>query len=152
LNKQRRFGSNGRMLQFTPRRHEIRNSLRSVKIQLSSFRSQVSGLRSQVSGLRSQVSGLRFASFAPLRAVSLSEQEAAHVALRAACGRLPGQRPLARAQVSGSATRNDCKAASAAFATDQLLMPDPSDSSRFAQPQAFTRLLEGFHSAESNLI
>ena len=26
-----------------------------------------------------------------------------------------------------SATRNDCKAASAAFATDQLLMPDPSD-------------------------
>ena len=58
LNKQRRFGSNGRMLQFTPRRHEIRNSLRSVKIQLSSFRSQVSGLRSQVSGLRSQVSGL----------------------------------------------------------------------------------------------
>jgi hypothetical protein len=57
------------MLQFTPRRHEIRNSLRSVKIQLSSF---------------------SFASFAP-----------AHVALRAACGRLPGQRPLARVQVSG---------------------------------------------------
>jgi len=45
-------------------------------------------------------SGFRFASFAPLRAVSLSEQEAAHVALRAACGRLTGQRPLARVQVS----------------------------------------------------
>jgi hypothetical protein len=27
-----------------------------------------------------------------------------------------------------SATRNDCKAASAAFATDQLLMPAPSDA------------------------
>jgi len=74
-------------------------------------------------------SALRFASFAPLRAVSLSEQEAAHVALRAACGSVgshsiprnvspcglfiqptaqppcclvPGQRPLARVQVSAS--------------------------------------------------
>jgi len=36
------------------------------------------------------ISGLRFASFAP-----------AHVALRAACGRLPGQRPLARVRASG---------------------------------------------------
>jgi hypothetical protein len=53
------------------------------------------------SSFRFDLSGFRFASFAPLRAVSLSEQEAAHVALRAACGRLPGQRPLARVQVSG---------------------------------------------------
>jgi hypothetical protein len=37
----------------------------------------------------SQLSSFRFASFAPLRAVSLSEQEAAHVALRAACGGYP---------------------------------------------------------------
>jgi hypothetical protein len=43
--------------------------------------------------------GLRFSSFAPLRAVSLSEQEAAHVALRAACGRRPSQRPLAPVQL-----------------------------------------------------
>ena len=37
-----------------------------------------------------KILGLRFASFAP-----------AHIALRAACGRLPGQRPLARVPVSG---------------------------------------------------
>ena len=59
-------------------------------LRFQSLRSQVSGLRSQVSGFRFQVSGFRFASFAP-----------AHVALRAACGRLPGQRPLTRVQVSG---------------------------------------------------
>jgi hypothetical protein len=40
-------------------------------------------------------------SFSPFSLFSLASFAPAHVALRAACGRLPAQRPLARVQVSG---------------------------------------------------
>ena len=73
LNKPRRFGSNGRALQFTPRTHELRNSLRSIKIQPLALRHQVCLLRSHscrpAAGdpasarwhvFRSQVLGFRF--------------------------------------------------------------------------------------------